>query len=280
MSDSKASNTIRDALARRFGEDLTVPELGTGETAIAAMASRGAARAFDGRPVAPELLRLLIAVALSSPTKSDLQQRDVVIVTDEQLRFELHDIIRHRWLDTTPVLLVFLGNNRRQRQLHEWRGKTFANDHLDAFFNAAVDAAITMEACVTAAEVVGLGACPLSQIRNDCARVQRLLKLPDHVFPVAALALGWPAQVPPVTPRLPLDLTIHTDTFDDSRAQQLIEEYDRRRDDVMHYARQRDEELHGRSEFYGWSEEKARHYAKPERADFGRFVRDQGFNLE
>jgi nitroreductase/FMN reductase [NAD(P)H] len=264
MPEKSAADTIRESLERRFGEAFDVPGLGAGAAMIARMTGRGSARAFTAEPVAPGLVRLVIAAALSAPTKSDLQQRDVLIVEDPALRRELHDIIRHRWLDTTPVLLVFLANNRRQRQLHDWRAKPFANDHLDAFFNAAVDAAIALAACVAAAEAVGLGACPLSQIRNDCGRVKSVLKLP----------------APPVSPRLPLELTVHTDTFDDSRAGELVAAYDRRRDRIMAYARQRDEEVHGRAEFYGWSEEKARHYARPERADFGRFVRESGFRLE
>jgi nitroreductase len=270
---------LYENLAHRFGEDFAPVELGQGVETLARIAGRGSARAFTEAPVDPDLVRLLLGVAFSSPTKSDLQQRDVVIVDDPELRFELHDIIRHRWLDTTPVLLVVCGNNRRQRQLHEWRQKPFANDHLDAFFNASVDAAILLANLVVAAEAVGLGACPLSQIRNDAERASRLLGLPDHVFPVAALALGWPAETPEITTRLPLALTVHHNRFDDEKADTLVDAYDRRRDRIQPYARQRDAAEHGTAEFYGWSEEKARHYSKPERAGFGSFVRAKGFKL-
>jgi nitroreductase len=270
---------LREDLAFRFGEGFPAASVDQGAGTLARIASRGSARSFADRPVAPELVHLLLGVAFSSPTKSDLQQRDVIIVDDPGLRFELHDIIRHRWLDNAPVLLVVCGNNRRQRQLHEWRQKRFANDHLDAFFNASVDAAILLATLVVAAEAVGLGACPLSQIRNDAARASRLLGLPDHVFPVAALALGWPAEKPEVAMRLPLALTVHHDRFDDGKARALIEAYDRRRAGTQPYPRQRDEAEHGTADFYGWSEEKARHYSKPERVDFGRFIRDKGFDL-
>jgi nitroreductase/FMN reductase [NAD(P)H] len=266
-------------LALRFGEDFPPVSVDQGVETLARIAGRGSVRSFTERPVDPNLVNLLLGVAFSSPTKSDLQQRDVIVVDDPELRFQLHDIIRHRWLDTTPTLLVICGNNRRQRQLHEWRRKPFANDHLDAFFNASVDAAILLATLVVAAEAVGLGACPLSQIRNDAARASQILGLPDHVFPVAALALGWPAEAPAVTPRLPLALTVHRNRFDDDKTRALVEAYDRRRADIQPYARQRDEAEHGAVDDYGWSEEKARHYAKPERAGFGQFIRDKGFRL-
>lgn len=270
---------LNAALEVRFGEDFSPVSLDQGVETLARIAGRGSVRRFSEKPVDPNLLRLLLAAAFSSPTKSDLQQRDVIIVDAPELRLQLHDIIRHRWLDTTPTLLVICGNNRRQRQLHEWRNKRFANDHLDAFFNASVDAAILLATLVVAAESVGLGACPLSQIRNDSYRAAQILGLPDHVFPVAALALGWPAEAQVVTPRLPLALTVHRNRFDDDKTRALVDAYDRRRAEIQPYARQRDEAEHGTAETYGWSEEKARHYAKPERADFGQFVRDKGFKL-
>lgn len=270
---------LYDDLAHRFGEEFTPVGLDQGQETLARIAGRGSARAFSDESVDPALVRLLLGVAFSSPTKSDLQQRDVVVVDDPKLRFELHDIIRHRWLDNTPVLLVVCGNNRRQRQLHEWRRKPFANDHLDAFFNASVDAAILLANLVVAAEAVGLGACPLSQIRNDATRASDLLGLPDHVFPVAALALGWPTQTPEIESRLPLTLTVHHNRFDDEKSRVLVDAYDQRRHRLHPYARQRYEEDYGTADFYGWSEEKARHYSKPERAEFGRFVRDKGFKL-
>jgi len=278
--DPEAALAKFDAdLTLRFGEDFPPVSVERGTETLAGIAGRGSVRSFTEKPVDADLVNLLLGVAFSSPTKSDLQQRDVIIVDDPELRFQLHDIIRHRWLETTPTLLVICGNNRRQRQLHGWRNKTFANDHLDAFFNATVDAAILLATLVVAAEAVGLGACPLSQIRNDAARAARILGLPDHVFPVAALALGWPVEAPAVTPRLPLALTVHKNQFDDDKTRALVEAYDRRRADIQPYARQRDAAEHGTVDDYGWSEEKARHYAKPERADFGRFIRDKGFKL-
>ena len=54
-------------------------------------------------------------------------------------------------------------------------GYTFANDHLDAFFNATVDAAIALEAFVATAEAAGLGCYPISVIRNHAEEVSGLL---------------------------------------------------------------------------------------------------------
>ena len=110
--------------------------------------------------------------------------------------------------------------------------------------------------------------------------MSELLALPDHVVPVAGLLIGWPADGGALSPRLPLAATVHEETFDDSRARELVDAYDARRRAMRPYPRQRFVERFGEARDYGWSEDKARQYSIPERAEFGRFVRTKGFKLD
>src|SRR5271166_5685760 len=230
---------LQRVLAERFGEEIALPEQGSDAKALAAMAGRASQRSFLRKPIDAQLVRMLCAVALSSPTKSDLQQRDIVIVEDAAVRERLDAIVGEDWVRAAPALLVFCGNNRRQRQLHALRGHPFANDHLDTFFNAAVDAGIALAAFVAAAEAVGLGCCPISAMRNRAREVSDVLGLPDHVFPVAGMAFGWPAGSAAISPRLPLAATVHLDRFDETDLASQVEAYDKRRAALHPYARQR-----------------------------------------
>ncbi len=271
---------LNDDFAHRFGERLDL-EVSDPQAAavLGQLAGRGSCRRFKPEPVPAGLIDMLCAAALASPTKSDLQQRDILIVEDAAVRGRINELLADQeWIRSAPHLVIFLGNNRRQRQLHEWRGHAFANDHLDAFFNAAVDAGIALSAFVIAAEAAGLGCCPISVIRNHSEEVSRMIGLPDHVFPVAALGFGRPSQRPYMSLRLPLSATVHRDRYTDcTRA--VVEAYDRRRNAVFPYRSQRNVAEFGTSNTYGWSEDKARQYARPERADFGAFIRRKGFNL-
>ena len=245
------------------------------------MAAHRSHRAFEPRPVDPGLLRTLCAVALSAPSKSDLQQRDIVHVADPALRASLHALLPGvDWLPAAPVLLVVCGNHRRQRRLHELRGHAFANDHLDALFNAATDAAIALAWLVAAAEAAGLGCCPVSALRNEAQAVSDLLHLPAHVFPYAGLALGWPADAGTLNPRLPLAATLHTDHFDDTALPDHVADTDHRRAARKPFPNQRRPDRFGTTEPYGWSEDVTRQYASPERAGFGAYLRARGFTLD
>ena len=271
---------IERAIEERFGTPTLVVADQPGRQSLARLLEHRSHRKYAAQPVSADLLRLLFACALSAPSKSDLQQADIVHVVDAAKRTIIADLIPDMpWVREAPVFLVFCGNNRRIRQVAEMRGKPFANDHLDAFMNAAVDAGIVMTTFIHAAAAAGLGCCPISSVRNHAQRISELLSLPDWVFPVVGLCAGYPSGRGVITPRLPIEVTVHTDSFDETGIAAKIDLYDRRRAARQPYARQRGVGRYGKAEFYGWSEDKARQYSVSERADFGAFIRAKRFNL-
>lgn len=121
-----------------------------------------------------------------------------------------------------------------------------------------------------AASAVGLAHCPISVLRDHAAKVACILNLPRHVFPVAGLCVGYPVTERRPTPRLALAATLHVDRFDDGETDELVDAYDARR-------LQAEARFLGRTDAPPWSLAKRRQYAQPQRADWGAFVRSQGF---
>jgi nitroreductase/FMN reductase [NAD(P)H] len=260
MADETSSSRIVSAAARRFGAALRVGEL-PGLEALAALNERSVCRRYSGKPVPEDLLRLLCATALSAPTKSDLQQATIVRVKDAGKRAAICSLLPGSpWLAQAPELFVFCADGYRLRRLFARAGKEFPNEHLDAFFNAAVDAAIVLGSFVQAAELVGLGSCPISQVRDHVARVDELLGLPEWVVPVAGLALGYPEAKEPMSARLALQATVHTDRYDTGAVEKELDAYGKRR---------------GKD----WEGDKVKQYSKVMRADFGAFVAGKRFRL-
>jgi nitroreductase/FMN reductase [NAD(P)H] len=281
MSDDTGVKAIAAALSERFGEDIAIDPALPGLNELAQIAGHRSHRRFLPRAVAPDLLRLLCACALSAPSKSDLQQCDIVIVTDTAIRAGIVATIPDMpWIMDAPAFLVFVANGERLPKLARLHDKPFPNDHLDQFFNAAVDTAIVLATFLRAASAVGLGCCPISAIRDHPQTVSDLLRLPRRVIPVAGLCVGWPAQAGEITPRLSLRTTVIENRYGERDSAKEIDTYDRRRAALRPYRRQRSPERWGEAEFYGWSQDKARQYGVPTRADFGAFVRGKGFCLD
>lgn len=281
MSDANAREALIAALADRFGGHFDVDPALAGLEELAHIAAHRTHRDYLDRPIDPALTRLLVACALSAPSKSDLQQCDIIAVRDRGKRNAIADLLPDMpWIRTAPEFLVILANGRRFKRIFELRERSFVNDHFDALFNAVADAAIVLGTFLHAARAVGLGTCPISVIRDHAAKVSEVLALPDRVIPLCGLCLGWPANTGGITSRLSLETTFHVDRFDDSDLPAQLDRYDRRRHARWPYRRQRNLERWGTAEFYGWSEDKARQYAVPQRADFGAYVRAKGFRLD
>ncbi len=116
-------------LKARFGTAPALAEAPKGVDVLADMANRRVVRRYSDKPIEPALLETLCAVALSAPSKSDLPQADIVIVTDSAQRAKLEALIpENPWAKAGPALLAFCGNNRPHRLLFEWRGRRFVKD--------------------------------------------------------------------------------------------------------------------------------------------------------
>lgn len=281
MTNTPTPTRLQELLEARFLDADRLEAQDIENPLLEAMAAHGSCRRFLDTPVPAALQDILCATALASPSKSDLQQRDIILLRDPDQRARLADLVPGQdWVAGAPLIAVFCGNNRRLRLLHDWHGVPFANDHFDAPFNAAADAAIALGAFVSAARAVGLGCCPISAVRNEAAAVSDLLGLPDHVFPFAGLGIGYPEGRTYITKRLPLGVTCHVDRYGEDNLQDHVRAYDADRTAAHAYGKQRLTEEYGVSDTYGWSEDKARQYSQPERADFGAYIRARGFKLD
>ena len=147
---------------------------------------------------------------------------------------------------------------------------------MDTFLNASADAALALGFCVMAAEASGLGTCPISYVRNHLKLVADLFGLPDGVFPVAGLTLGFPAARNATSPRLPPSVVVHRERYDDSGLAAALPAYDALRPP----GKPRYPEVHGaKPEGCRWSENAARQLSVPERANFRDWLATKGINL-
>jgi hypothetical protein len=82
--------------------------------------------------------------------------------------------------------------------------------------------------------------------------------------------------------RLPLEVTLHINRYDDSRLGEAVGAYDVERDARYSIPRERqlESEIFGYASSYGWSEDKARQAARPEGHDFPAYLRTRGFTMD
>ena len=268
--------TIAQLIEERFGLETGIGKDMPAEGTVAEILSRRTQRKYRDEPVSDELLEVLLACAQSAPSKSDLQQYSIIVVDDPSSR----EVIGG-WEGEAPVFLVFCADMRRNQQIAAWRGHGYDNNNIDSFLNASVDAALAMQSLIHAAESLGLGCCPISAIRNRIETICELVGLPDGVYPICGLCIGWPVNEHFVSMRLPPSVVVHRNCYSDSNLEKAVDDYDQRRHEkyAIPPEKQRHTEKYGVLERCVWSENVARQLSLPERPEFKDFLNKHGFDL-
>jgi len=273
---------LKQILVDRFGLDPAIQADHLNPT-IESLLTRHVCRRYADQAVSEDHLDLLLACAQSAPTKSNLQQYSIVAVRDKDTIRRIAEMVPSMpWIADAPLFLVFLGDVRRIRRLAKTRGHDYANNNADTFMNASVDAALAMQMFITAAESSGLGCCPISYVRNRIEDFSDLLNLPDGVFPICGLTVGWPAAEGYVSMRLDPATVVHREIYDDDALVEEVTGYDDRNHDrfPLPAGKQRHTDRYGVLEKCTWSENVSRQLSLPERAGFADYLKSKDINLD
>lgn len=184
-------------------------------------------RKFTDEPISDEMVSDVISAGLAAATSSNLQGATVIRVRNPDTRAAIAELAGGQtYVETAAAFFVWCADLHRSAQVCERNGGEFSAGMAEHLVIATTDCAIAAQSAVAAAESLGLGICYIGGIRNDPAKVTDLLGLPDQVFPVFGLCLGWPDQDPALKPRLPLSVTLKEDHYDESGDEAGIASYD------------------------------------------------------
>ena len=271
-------------VADRYAEEINLDFSKIQETAtLKSILSRRSIRKFLNKPISKELLTLLLAAAQSAPSKSNLQQYSILVIQDQNIKNEISNLIGNtKWALTAPIFLLFLADIRRNVKITNDRGYDHKNNNVDTFMNGVIDAALSMQSTICASESLGLGVCPISMIRNIIEEIKTICKLPKGVFPIAGLAMGWPDEKSNVSIRLAQNIVTHFDKYNEKDLIHKINKYDERvfKKDPIPENKQRHVDLYGIAKKGTWSENISRQLSVPERSNFKKWLKENGFNLE
>lgn len=178
--------------------------------------TRRSIRRYQDKDVDNTLLTRLIKEAERTQTMGNLQLYSVVVTRSEELKSKLAPAHFNQPMVTgAPVVLTFCADYRRTTLWAEQRQAIPGYDNPLSFVNAMTDALLFCQTFCNLAEEEGLGCCFLGTTVYQPQSIIDTLQLPELVFPVATITLGWPDENPPLSDRLPVSTIIHEETFHD-----------------------------------------------------------------
>lgn len=173
-------------------------------------------RKYTQQPVNDELLNRLIEEASRTQTMGNLQLYSVVVTRSAAMKEMLAPAHFFQPMVTqAPVVMTICADFRRTTDWCLQRKASPGYDNALSFVNAATDALLFTQTFCCLAEEEGLGICFLGTTVYQPQTIINVLDLPELVFPVATLTVGWPAENPKQTDRLPLQAILHQETYSD-----------------------------------------------------------------
>ena len=178
--------------------------------------TRRTIRQYTSRDVSDDLLRRLFALASRTQTMGNLQLYSVVVTrSPEQKALLAPAHFNQPMVTQAPVVLTVLADFRRTTRWAECRNASPGYDNLLSYQNAATDALLFTQTLCCLMDEEGLGYCFLGTPVYQPQQIIDILRLPPLTMPVATLTVGWPAEEPPLSDRLPVDSFIHQETYHD-----------------------------------------------------------------
>lgn len=199
--------------------------------------TRRTIRQYSTREVTEELLNRLMTEAARTQTMGNLQLYSVVVTRSDEMKAKLAPAHFNQPMVTqAPVVLTICADFHRTTCWCEERKAQPGYDNFLSFVNATIDALLYTQTLCNLMDEEGLGYCYLGTTVYMPQTIIDVLQLPQLVIPVATLTVGWPAEEPPLSDRLPLQSFIHDETYHDYTPADI--------DTYYHYKEQLEENRH------------------------------------
>ena len=178
--------------------------------------TRKTIRKYADKTVSDELLNRLMTEAARTQTMGNLQLYSVVVTRSDDMKQRLAPAHFNQPMVTeAPVVLTVCADFNRTSQWARCRKAEPGYDNFLSFINAATDALLFTQTLCNLMDEEELGYCYLGTTVYMPQAIIDTLQLPRLVMPVATLTVGWPAEEPPLSDRLPLESFVHSETYRD-----------------------------------------------------------------
>lgn len=187
------------------------------ENAIDTIFNHRSIRKYSDKKIDEATLSTILKAACSGSTMGNMQLFSVVVTEDRAMIAKMAPAhFNQPVFCNAPLVLTFCADFNRFNKFCQFRdAETEAYSNLQSYHWAVVDALIAAQNACVAAEALGLGICWLGTITYNCDQFVEMLNLPKQVFPIACVTVGYPAETPELTDKLPVEALVHRETYHD-----------------------------------------------------------------
>lgn len=195
---------------------------------IETLLSHRSIRKFKNKALTEDQVKLLVESAQAASTSSFTQSYSIIGIDDPDIKKQLRTIAYDStYVEHNGYFFVFVADQYRNKTIGEEHGKdTSTLNTTQRLIVALGDASFAAQNMAVAAESLGLGICYIGSIQNNINKTAEILQLPDDVYPIFGMAVGYPDQAPEKKPRLPFDVIYHRNHYNPKLSADALKAYD------------------------------------------------------
>lgn len=187
--------------------------------------NRVSLRRYDNRQISEEDLSTIIDATLRAPTAGNMMLYSILVVKEEEKKKKLSKTCDNQpFIAKAPAILIFLADMQRLNDYFNYcnvkeycdiSNMQYKEPNLGGLFLGVSDALIAAQTSVLAAESIGIGSVYIGDIVENYEIHREMLNLPDYVFPIGMLCLGYyPENIKRITtPRFDKKYIVHNEEY-------------------------------------------------------------------
>jgi nitroreductase len=187
---------------------------------------RASCRSFTDERIPADVLRQVLEAGIHAPSAGNLQPFSIIKIENDRTRQILAEKAGQGFIGKAPVLLLFCLDLHRLERWADLEGAPFtANQSFRHFWVSFQDVIICAQNICTAADAMGLGSVYIGTVLEFFADLKEMCRLPQRVFPVVLLCIGYPKSRPEPRGKLSVDVVVHSEHYHELEDQALLDAF-------------------------------------------------------
>ncbi|MGB9694636.1 MAG: nitroreductase family protein [Caldisericaceae bacterium] len=190
------------------------------------LCERGSLRNFSDKKIPKEVLQLILEAGIHAPTGGNLQPYSIIKIQNQSTKEYLAKICEQNFIEKAPIDLLFCIDWHLIKRWAELECAPFAAiSSFRHFWISFQDALIAAQSVVTAADSMGLGSVYVGTVVDFVREIRKLFELPQGVFPVVLLSLGYPSTRPMSRKKLGTGMIVHDEKYEERSNEDIIKNF-------------------------------------------------------
>lgn len=185
-------------------------------------------RQFSDKKMSEAQVKELILSAQAASSSSFLQAYSIIGIEEEELKRKIARLAGNQpFIAEGSHFFIFCADMQRLNKLAKKRNVDIqlTLEGIDATLVGTVDASLAAQNMTIAAESMGMGVCYIGGIRDTIVEISEMLELPEYVFPIFGLVIGYPKVRNDLKPRMPITGIYHVNKYN-NETDRVVDEYE------------------------------------------------------